>query len=238
MLLVYTVFQRSSNEELPALQGMEGETISFLDDQVLVAAISTAPKNYGSPDLPELMVYAKTIETLSHSRTLLPFRYGCFLDNSEQVLELLHRRRQIFQTALDEVADCVELSLRLILSKEECTKKAKPSEAIHQSSLGAMYLATRSAYYAEKDQVKKATALKTQEIHTAFSGLYVKSLVETSGLEQGGLLTMHFLVPRENATRFLEVFRLVEGQGNNKALLTGPWPPYNFFRNQPSEMQS
>lgn len=237
MLLVYGVFHECSTEITPVETGMGGEAISFLSEEGLVAAISMAPKGYATPDLPDLMVYAKVIEILGQTRTILPFRYGCLLESQEQVLELLRRRHKLFQSALREVEGCVEMSIRLLLPNEVCNPVEVPKQAVAALSGGAAYLKSRKAYYAEKDQSKEMATSKVQELQSAFSGLFVKSQVENNSLEQGNLVSMYFLVPRGNMERFRETFRVVQERGNNKVLLTGPWPPYNFFNPNSNEVQ-
>lgn len=237
MFLVYGVIREDDVKKAPPTTGMGGEAISLFAFDGLAAVVSEPQEELETPAIPELLAYAKVIETFSQSCNILPFRFGCFLHSHQQVIDLLHRRRLLFQAALDEVDGCVEMGLRLLPADPNHPQKETSCESPHPPTGGAAYLASRKAYYAVKDHGQETISVLTRDIQSAFSGLYVKSLVEKGGWEQGRPLAIYFLVPRGNVEQFRKAFHLVEESGARKILLTGPWPPYNFFGHNPSEMQ-
>jgi hypothetical protein len=76
--------------------------------------------------------------------------------------------------------------------------------------------------------LQEAAAALADATCRAFGGLYVRSRTEQAAAKEGRLLSIFFLVPRENVGLFREAFRRLQGRAPEKMLLTGPWPPYNF----------
>ena len=62
----------------------------------------------------------------------------------------------------------------------------------------------------------------------AFAGLYGKHRTETTVKNGTVILSLYFLVLRIHVACFQETFGRVAENGDAKALLSGPWPPYNF----------
>ena len=56
----------------------------------------------------------------------------------------------------------------------------------------------------------------------------MKCREDRSSAADGRLLSLFFLVRRENVERFREAFGQLQQETSAKMLLTGPWPPYNF----------
>ncbi len=235
MLLVYGILRSGFEKHVFFTDIIEGRGVSLMDHGGLVALVSPAPEGYAAPELPDLMTYAKVIEKMNQNFTILPFRYGCILDNKELVFDLLRRCHQVFLTALEEVDGCVEMSIRLLI-EESPGRQGEIKVPEVQASGGLAYLAGRKAYYAAKDRVKETVIAGMQEIQSAFKGLFVKSLIESGGAEQSPMQSIYFLVPREKVKPFRQVFQQVQEQGANKVLLTGPWPPYNFFGHNINEV--
>jgi hypothetical protein len=166
-------------------------------------------------------------------------RYGCLLESEEQVREMLRVRQAEYLAALDEVAGCMEMGLRTLLEETD-PPAAEPSgrKAVLRSALvprlslrtrpGAAYLAARCSRYAEKDSWQHQAAARSDRFRRAFEGLFVKCEVEQSLAEKGRLLSLHFLVRRENGDRFQAAFHRLQAESREKVLLTGPWPPYHF----------
>ena len=62
----------------------------------------------------------------------------------------------------------------------------------------------------------------------AFAGLYGKQRTETAARDGQTVLSLYFLIPRGLIGPFKDVFRRVVETAGARALLSGPWPPYNF----------
>ena len=62
----------------------------------------------------------------------------------------------------------------------------------------------------------------------AFSGLYAKHRTDTDTKNGAVILSLYFLTPESKVNRFREAFGRVAENGDARAMLSGPWPPYNF----------
>ena len=99
---------------------------------------------------------------------------------------------------------------------------------------GREFLEGRRAHYAaEECDEAPASPLggAAAEARGALEGLAVKCREERSSAPAsplGRVLSLFFLVRRENVERFREAFRQLQQETSAKMLLTGPWPPYNF----------
>ena len=62
----------------------------------------------------------------------------------------------------------------------------------------------------------------------AFSGLYARHRTETATKNGAVILSLYFLVPGSKVNLFRENFGRMMEKEKAKALISGPWPPYNF----------
>ena len=61
-----------------------------------------------------------------------------------------------------------------------------------------------------------------------FSELHSKYRTETAVSEGSVALSLYFLISKDKVSRFKETFRRLAKNEGYKALISGPWPPYNF----------
>jgi hypothetical protein len=149
------------------------------------------------------------------------------LDSSEQVLILLRVHREEFLQSLEEVQGCDEMGLRILLENRPGLACAQPA-CVAPGGTGREFLEGRRAHYAAEECDEAPAAQAAAEARGALEGLAVKCRAERSSAADGRLLSLFFLVRRENVERFQAAFRQLQQETSAKMLLTGPWPPYNF----------
>jgi hypothetical protein len=216
--------------------GVEGAPVFLVAEGGLAAACSVAPDGCATPTVPRATAFAWVVGALHAVTAVLPFRYGNFLDSSERVLDLLRVHRAEFLQFLEEVQGCDEMGLRILLENRPHLACAQPACAAPRQSVraGREFLEGRRAHYAaEECDEAPASPLggAAAEARGALEGLAVKCREERSGAPAsplGRVLSLFFLVRRENVERFREAFRQLQQETSVKMLLTGPWPPYNF----------
>ncbi len=103
---------------------------------------------------------------------------------------------------------------------------AQPKE--EQSVDGRAYLALRKVHYQMQDETLQGRQALIDRYIQAFSGLYARHRTETDTKNGAVILSFYFLTPESKVNRFRETFGRVAENGDAKALLSGPWPPYNF----------
>lgn len=230
--LVYGIVRAAGDWQLlPA--GPQGCPVELLHDGELAAACSAVPDACASPSVDHLMAYAKVIDQLHGQGPVLPMRYGCLLEHDSQVIDLLRVRYDHFLAALREVEGCDEFGLRVLVGSRAPevhpvrTPAMAASGGTPSGGPGARYLAGRRTRYAEKDTQRQQAAAALERFREGFDGLFVHCEHE-SAVEAAPILSLHFLVRRENHDRFHTTFRRLPQGSTDKLLLTGPWPPYHF----------
>ena len=207
--------------------GVEGAPVFLVAEGGLAAACSVAPDGCAAPTVPRATAFAWAVAALHKVATVVPFRYGNLLETREQVLELLRVHREEFLQSLEEVQGCDEMGLRILLENRPHLACAQPAYAA-PGGTGREFLEGRRAHYAAEECDEALAARAAAEARGALDGLAVKCREDRSIAADGRLLSLFFLVRRENVERFREAFRQLQQETPAKMLLTGPWPPYNF----------
>ena len=235
--LVYCVLRNVQPVPRVLPAGVEAAPVSFLVDDRLAAAYSVEPDDCVTPTVSRATAYARAVDALHRAATVAPFRYGHFFAGPEQVVDLLRVHREEFLRSLEEVQGCDEMGLRILLENRPGLACARPAyaapglPAIALASAGGTgreFLEGRRAHYAAEECDDALAAQATTEARGALEGLAVTCRAERSGAAEGRLLSLFFLVRRENVERFRKAFRQLQQETSAKMLLTGPWPPYNF----------
>lgn len=228
--LAYCILREGGWPRDAIVRGVEGFPLSRASEGGLAVAFSLIPDGCTGATVPRLAAYARAIEAIHRVSTVLPLRYGCFLNGEIQLVELLRVRAREFRSALDEVDGCVEMGLRVMSRGAGEPVRGCPGGGVpcDCASSGRAYLADRQEYYARNDCEDEASARAIDRARRAFDGLFVRSNVARSCAGRLPLLSLFFLIPRENVGPFREAFSRLEKRGPDKMLLTGPWPPYSF----------
>jgi hypothetical protein len=205
------------------LTGVSGRPVSFVTAAGLGAAVAEVATVAHAPPVSELLAYGRVVAELYQRQPVIPMRYGGVLADRPAVRRLLEERRQPYAALLQELAGCCEMGIRIKLS--EPVAAAAPAAPVTD---GGGYLARRQAHYRRQEEhAQQHQALLTCYIQ-AFAGLYRQHRTETATRDGGVVLSLFFLVPKDQATSFRETFqRVVEPEGAT-TLISGPWPPYTF----------
>ena len=224
-----------------SLTGMKGRAVSFVAGQGLCAAVSELDVEEGAPPVSELLVYSRVVEDLHRRQAVVPMRYGCFLNGIEAVRNALKERQRQYETLLAQLAGHVEMGIRILLPEEEQPPRQEETrrDALstagttvqpkdEQSVDGRVYLALRKAHYQMQNETLQDRQALIDRYIQAFSGLYAGHRTERETKNGAVILSLYFLTPENKVNRFRETFGRIAENGEAKALLSGPWPPYNF----------
>jgi hypothetical protein len=208
------------------LAGVRGQALSVVCAAGLAAAVAELPSAAAAPPVAELLAYSRAVAELHRRQAVIPMRYGCFLEDESAIQRLLVEKRGDYTALLGELEGRVEMGVRILLTESVATAAAPPPAATPRD--GSQYLATRREFY----RVREASSLQYQALldrcSAAFAGLYTQHRTETGRRDGLVVLSLYFLVPQEHTDGFRETFRRQVEQAGPKALLSGPWPPYNF----------
>ncbi len=205
------------------MTGMMGKTVSFVTAHGLAAAVSELAAGETAPPVSELLAYSKVVEGLHHMRTVIPMRYGCFLESLSALHLVLEEKKSLYETLLQKLEGCDEMGIRILFDE-----RAVPSEPELQPTDGTRYLALRRTRYQMQVGSSQQNHVFLEGYLKTFSGLYVNHRIETATRTDSVNVSLYFLVPKSQVPQFRETFQRVGDLKGAKTLLSGPWPPYNF----------
>ena len=244
--LVYGILLEKDTVRASLPDTREMGRITILAEGAIGAVCSFLPAAVTTPEVSQLLEYAGVINAVFERITLLPMRFGCWLDGEQELRHLLDRKRDTFRAQLERLDGCAELGIRVMPSPSSGPDKNAPAAETpiagpertngegrdHEATLphrsGASYLLNRVDRYRRADLQKDAFERLTQRIQDALAGLYVQSVATRDVVRQNGLWSWHFLVRRQDIERFREACGTLQTTLSHPLLLTGPWPPYNF----------
>ncbi len=220
--LVYCIMKAPVVGDLP-MTGVTGKAVSLITAHGLVAAISELDSMENAPPVAELLVYGRVIEELFRMQAVVPMRYGCFLDGLPAIHRVLAEKQRLYEELLKELEGHVEMGIRILLPEQgvKLQPEAQPTD-------GCGYLAMRKAHYQVRDQNSLQHQALMDRYVQAFYGLQCKHRTETATRDGAVILSLYYLIPKSQVSRFRETFQRVVEQEGSKTLISGPWPPYNF----------
>ena len=205
--------------------------------QGLAIVHGPTPRDALSPGLESLQAFASTVEALHARETVLPFRFGSLHDSGADLEAVLRVRLEEWRELLDDVEDCDEMGLRVLLDDSITVSETTPpavSSSEPSDKPGLAYLASRRAKLAQRDALQGEAARVDAVIVEALQGLYRRRIAEGPVPGRENLLSLAFLVPRVNLHAFHEATSHLIERGLGKLLPTGPWPPYHFVSSDSS----
>ena len=259
-LLVYCVCETPLEPQPGEIRGVDAQPVSLIDDEGLCAVVSDLrhPAGALAADVSRILDFEKVVEVFHRARTVLPFRFGCVLEDEIRAKEALRARRGEYQAFLRRLGGCVEMGVRLLLPRKERAPSGEgggPDSAVDGAmsagtSPGLRYLNDRRARYREEERfaLGEGDDETVERCRAAFAGLYADFRSERSRIQGTGafggdqtasrwrddrergvrMASLVFLVKRDREEAFREAFRVLSRTEGMKVLLSGPWPPYNF----------
>jgi hypothetical protein len=213
------------------LTGVQVKPVIFVEAHGLSAAVSELDVEEGAPQVAELLAYAQVVEALHRRQAIVPMRYGSFLNGITAIRDVLKARQRQYVTLLAELAGHVEMGIRIILPEKECENISSEGISLpnEKSAInGRDYLALRKIHYHMQEEMSQERQALADRYIQSFSGLYTKQRTEKDMNNGTVILSIYFLTPESAVNRFRETFGDMMAIGNDEALLSGPWPPYNF----------
>ncbi|WP_295455070.1 GvpL/GvpF family gas vesicle protein [uncultured Thiodictyon sp.] len=188
------------------------------------------PHQIRAADSARLQAYADLIANIHRAAPLIPMRFGCVLPSDDAVRTLLGEHHKRLLAMLDQLDDCVEIGIRLLLPEvgDAAVPGTAAPDASERAGPGHSHLA---AIRRRLDAEARAEARAEQArgaMERIVAGLYRDLRQEFGQIDGRCLLSLYFLVPREHGGAFVDALRLNPAAVPGAGLITGPWPPYNF----------
>jgi hypothetical protein len=182
------------------------------------------------------LAHEAVVEHFLRADAVLPMQLFTLFMTDERAVEHVTRDRRRIERILSKIAGQVEWGLRLTLDPEVPATPAKTPLRRARVASGADYLARkRDVRDAVRDRTKKAR-LNATRIYRALAAeaTAAERRTDADRTVPGSrvVLDAAFLVPAGRAAAFRAVVRRQTGplkRAGVAAVLTGPWPPYNFI---------
>ena len=257
--LLYCIM-RDPPVECGEMAGMYGQPVSFVVGEGLCAAVSRVEQETGHeetmPPVSELLVYARVVEELCNTQTVIPMRYGCFLEGLPEIRHSLHGKAKKYAALLVELDGCIEMGIRFFLPvhgrKPQTLGQEAPENreladgmrgavtrdapsAVNGQTPGISYLAERREQYRIREENSRRDRRILDACVLEYSEL--KARYRSGSLTTGACesLSLDFLIRKNQVARFREIFRLSNAPVDIRKQISGPWPPYTFVFHENAE---
>ncbi len=223
--LLYTVSKVPPAEALRfkgVLKGIKGQPVKLVTAAGLQVAVSQQACDQDAPSLADLLAYGEVVETLHQQLAVIPMRMGCVYDDIPSIRKLLRQKRTAFVKLLDDLEGHAEMGVRFVMP----TTANGPS--LPPPANGRAWLTARREYYQSHEMLSRDHKSMLDHCLKAFYNLYTRQRTERYVQNRAVITTFYFLVPRVQITAFKNVFDEQMQRHSLRALLSGPWPPYNF----------
>jgi hypothetical protein len=214
--LLYCICQQDVDEP-PQEPG-----ISLVKGHGLAAVVSRRDEPIAAPDVSALLAYESVVERIHASQDVIPLRYGCLMENEEQVVRLLEDRREEYEALFIRLRGMTEMGIRLLWPAGAAPPPVLPK------SPGAAYLASLRNRYNSQDILAPEETLLADRTVALLAPWSTEHRREVSSSTGRRLLSLYFLTPKGHAEEFRKKARELSLPRGVKLLLNGPWPPYNF----------
>jgi len=170
----------------------------------------------------EILHHEEVIELVMGQQTILPARFGTVLPDTRAVAGVLKKYDSRFQDLLKELADKVEMGVRVIW--QESISVHAPNQPVS----GRAYLLAKYHDYQVRREWGGQGQGVIRGIHESVSPLAVKwrlSQQTSPALMFSGV----YLIAKDQVEAFRERCRsLPQRYPEVQFLCSGPWPPYSF----------
>ena len=196
--------------------------VSYKDVTAIVGMIRKERLTF---DQQAAIEYGATLEMLNEKFTLLPCRFGTFLQDKNAVLQVLQEHYLFYKKKLKELRDKQEFGLK-ILSEESVELHITNDKK--QWRDGKEYLLQKFYNYQAGEERRQTIQSTIDTIHEELQKLSSMN-VRNTGMGSHVVFSGNYLVEKSAGSFFcLKVEVLQKMYPKLKFLLTGPWPPYNF----------
>ncbi len=193
----------------------------------IAAVVETACKERLAFDQQAAVEYGAALDVLNETFTLLPCRFGTFLQDERAVLQVLQEHYVFYKKKLEELRGKQEFGLKILSEKSVQVRNANNKK---QCKDGKEYLLQKFYEYREDEERKRVNQKTVDVIHEELQKLSSMG-VKNAEISGHVVFSGNYLVEKKAESFFCSKVEALQGMYPElKFLLTGPWPPYNFCR--------
>lgn len=246
--LLYCIYNSNGAGPVEELTGIQGQAVETVSANGLCAAVTGLTGAVPPAQIEELKRYGQVVAGCHQARTTIPMRYGSVFRDKLHIANHLEEQGGTYKALLHQLTGNEEMGIRLLLPEAHTPlfpsrgHTGKPSDKSHAARpspfSGKAYLARQKERFSLADAFVQAAEKALFQWRELFKGLYVDCRWQRPpkvASQKAPILSAYFLVRRQHIADFKKTFVRISQQRPEKALLSGPWPPYNFVRQEKSE---
>jgi hypothetical protein len=214
----------------PSLTGVMGAGVRLLEDDELGVWVSDVEHRPGLVER-HLREHDRVIRSALRSSTPLPLRFGATFTDEVAALSVLRERREQFSASLSELANRVEMGVRIARAPGS---RPTPSEAEGGGEVtvpprtGREYLEARRREMEAAASAKALAEAAVDRVEAGFSDLGLPSRREIMPQEGVLGLVAHLVHRHEIGNYRHRVLQLKQTLPELDLVASGPWAPYSF----------
>ena len=225
MLYAYCVVDEHVQvAELPT--GLGGAEIKSIESRGLIALVSEFARETVTITRQNVMAHDALVGKVLVDVTPLPFRFGT-LATREQVLNFLASRDKSLKVKLEEVRNCVEMSVKVIWTPFK-SGKANLQVANETDSPGAAFLKAKRREILGDEALVDAAKQLSSWLHDKTSQFVSAEDVAVRPSQKLVVAASHLVERRRIGDYQRAVKAAVEERPDLHFLVSGPWAPYSF----------
>jgi hypothetical protein len=246
--LLYCIYNHGAAGPDAGLTGVQEQMVETVSTDGLGAAVSALHGAIPGSRVTELKRYGQVVAACHQRCATIPMRFGSIFRDKREIVCHLEEHGHAYQTLLRKLTDREEMGIRLLLPAlrppwppdGDLSGKGIEDRAAAQAPTfpGKAYLLRQKQRYGLTDGLIQQAEAVLFSWRDSFKGLFVEWRWERPqwiALQRAPILSAYFLVPRQNLAGFQETFVRISRRQPEKALLSGPWPPYNFVYQKKNE---
>jgi hypothetical protein len=219
VIYAYGICEPATASAPPPRRGLGGATLRGLESDGLAAIYSRHRSLRPRPSPEVILAHERVVEAIMASGPVLPLRFGTQLEREERLAEVLHERRAELLHALDRVRGHVELGLRVF------PRRGSEADPDPGERTGRDYLLARADEHRRADEAARG-------LHAPLAELASGSRLRQRPVSPA-VLVAAYLVESDRVAEFRARAEALAGRHDDlDAVVTGPWPPYNFVEEE------
>ena len=228
-----------ANALLEGLTGMSGEPLQMVSVNDISAVLGDMNKADLVADKTNAIRFAGVIDQLAMHFTLLPMRYGSFMQSDDTIAAMLERNYDGFQQNLHKVENRHEFGLKIFCDSEiimeelRARSRADERNIIHaeteiKKSIYADYVNQKLKLHRLEEMLLSYVDSVIAEIIQSLSNLNANHKIRKM-VTPSNIIDAVFLLEKNKKTELVQTIEAIQSKYPGlKFVLTGPWPPYNF----------
>lgn len=221
-------FTRPDAAPEPGLEGVGGAPVAAVDEGAVRAWCSPAVAVTPADRVRSVAAHHRVVEAAwTASSSCAPARFGQQLAGREALRSEMAARQAALEAALDDVAGCVEMGIRIFAAAEDETEEGAvpPQET---GGPGRTYLLER-ARAARLSRAREARARALAEaVEEALVPFLRQATLDVPRNGSGDVALAHLIQRGSLAAYRSAVHDWAHARSGARVVVEGPWPPYSF----------